>query len=42
MSVRLLLTDTAWEHIATLLAVVKHPAGSPPVLSERMGLAAVL
>ena len=42
MSVRILLRDTAWEHIATLMAVIKHPAGSPPVLSDRMCLEAVL
>ena len=42
MSVRLLLTDKAWEHIATILAWVKHPAGSPPVLSDRMFIEAVL
>jgi transposase len=42
MSVRLLLTDKAWEHIAAILAWVKHPAGSPPVLSDRMCIEAVL
>lgn len=42
MSVRILLTDKAWEQIATILAVVKHPAGSPPVLSDRMFIEAVL
>jgi transposase len=42
MSVRLLLTDKAWEHIAAILAWVKHPAGSPPVLSDRMFIEAVL
>jgi transposase len=42
MSVRLLLTDNAWEHIAAILALVKHPAGSPPVLSDRMFIEAVL
>jgi transposase len=42
MSVRLLLTDNAWEHIATILALVKHPAGSPPVRSDRMFIEAVL
>jgi transposase len=42
MSVRLLLTDAAWEQIATILAVVKHPAGRPPDLSDRLFLEAVL
>lgn len=42
MSVRLLLTNKAWEQIATILALVKHPAGSPPVLSDRMFIEAVL
>ena len=42
MSVRLLLTDKAWEQIAAILALVKHPAGSPPVLSDRMFSEAVL
>jgi putative transposase len=42
MSVRLRLTDNAWEHIAVILAWVKHPAGSPPVLSDRMCIEAVL
>jgi transposase len=42
MSVRLLLTDEAWEQIATILAVVKHPAGRPPDLSDRRFLEAVL
>jgi transposase len=42
MSVRLLLTNKAWEQIATILALVKHPAGNPPVLSDRMFIEAVL
>jgi len=42
MLVRLLLTNKAWEQIATILALVKHPAGSPPVLSDRMFIEAVL
>ena len=42
MSVRLLLTDEAWEQIVTLLARIKHPAGKPPALSDRMFIEAVL
>ena len=39
MSVRLLLTDEAWEQIATILARIKHPAGSPSDLSDHMFIA---
>jgi transposase len=42
MSVRLLLTDEAWAAIAPILATLKSRAGSPPVLSERLFLEAVL
>src|SRR5512138_901965 len=42
MSVRLLLTDAAWAEIAPILATIKSRAGSPPVLSDRMFLEAVL
>jgi hypothetical protein len=42
MSVRLRLTHKAWEQIATIRALVKHPAGRPPVLSDRMFIEAVL
>ena len=42
MSVRLLLTDAAWAEIAPILAAIKSRAGSPPVLSDRMFLEAVL
>ena len=42
MSVRLLLTDAAWEQMATILARIKHPAGHPPALSDRMFIEAVL
>jgi transposase len=42
MSGRLLLTNKAWEQIATILALVEHPAGSPPVLRDRMFIEAVL
>lgn len=39
---RTLLTDAAWERIATVLAEVKHPAGAPPALSDREFVEAVL
>jgi transposase len=42
MSVRLLLTDETWAEIAPILATLKSRAGSPPVLSDRMFLEAVL
>jgi putative transposase len=42
MAVRVLLTDAAWEPLATILVRIKHPAGQPPALSDRMVLAAVL
>ena len=42
MSVRLLLTDEAWAEIAPVLAKLKSRAGSPPVLSDRLFIEAVL
>jgi transposase len=42
MAVRLLLTDAAWAEIAPILATIKSRAGSPPVLSDRMFIEAVL
>jgi len=42
MAIRLLLTDEAWAEIAPVLATVTSRAGSPPVLSDRMFLEAVL
>jgi putative transposase len=42
MSVRLLLTDEAWVDIVPILATLKSRAGSPPALSDRMFIEAVL
>jgi transposase len=42
MAVRLLLTDEAWAEIAPILTAIKSRAGSPPVLSDRMFIEAVL
>ena len=42
MSIRLLLTEEAWAEIASILAAIKSRAGSPPVLSDRMFIEAVL
>jgi transposase len=39
---RLILSDTAWQEMATLLARIKHKAGSPPKQTDRMFLEAVL
>ena len=42
MSVRLLLTEEAWAEIAPILTAIKSRAGSPPVLSDRLFIEAVL
>src|SRR5215467_4546888 len=42
MSIRLLLTDEAWAELASLLATLKSRAGSPPALSDRLFIEAVL
>ena len=42
MAVRLLLTDEAWAELAPILAAIKSRASSPPVLSDRMFIEAVL
>jgi transposase len=42
MSVRLLLTDEAWAEIAPILAPLKSRASSPPALSDRLFIEAVL
>jgi transposase len=42
MSVRVLLTDEAWAELAAVLATLTSRAGSPPVLSDRLFLEAVL
>jgi transposase len=42
MFVRLLLTDEAWAELAPILTAIKSRAGSPPVLSDRMFIEAVL
>jgi transposase len=42
MSVRLLLTDEAWAELAPILATLKSRAGSPPALSDRLCIEAVL
>src|SRR5262249_11486959 len=42
MSIRLWLTEEAWAEIAPILTAIKSHAGSPPVLSDRMCIEAVL
>ena len=42
MAVRLLFTDAAWAEIEPRLAAVKQKAGSPPGLSDRLFIEAVL
>jgi transposase len=42
MPVRMLLTDAAWAEIEPILAALKNKAGSPPELSDRQFMEAVL
>ena len=42
MSIRLLLTDEAWAEMAPILTTLKSRAGSPPALSDRLFIEAVL
>jgi transposase len=42
MAVRLRFTDAAWAELEPRLAAIKHKAGSPPELSDRLCIEAVL
>ena len=42
MAIRLVLTDAVWAEIEPALRAIKHYAGSPPRLSDRMFIEAVL
>src|SRR5919197_843113 len=42
MAVRLLLTEAAWAEIEPRLTAMKHKTGSPPELSDRLFIEAVL
>jgi putative transposase len=42
MALRLVITDAVWAEIAPVLRTIKHYAGSPPQLSDRMFIEAVL
>lgn len=42
MALRLLISDAVWAEVEPVLRDLKHAAGRPPVLSDRMFLEAVL
>ena len=42
MALRLLISDALWSKIEPVLQELKHAAGSPPALSDRMFIEAVL
>ena len=42
MAVRWLITDAAWAEIEPRLAAIKHKAGSPPDVSDRVFIEAIL
>ena len=42
MALRLVITDAVWAEMASVLRALTHDAGSPPQLSDRMVIAAVL
>jgi hypothetical protein len=42
MPIRILLTDEAWGEIAPILTAIQNKAGSPPELSDRQFIEAVL
>ena len=42
MALRLVITDAVWAELAAVLRTIKHHAGSPPQLSDRMFIEAVL
>ena len=42
MALRLLISDALWSKIEPVLRELKHAAGSPPALSDRMFIEAVL
>ena len=42
MALRLLISDAVWAEVEPVLRDLKHAAGSPPVLSDRMFIEAVL
>jgi putative transposase len=42
MAIRLVITDAVWAELEPVLRTIKHYAGSPPQLSDRMFIEAVL
>ncbi|MBC8233778.1 transposase [bacterium] len=42
MSVRLLLTDSIWKTIESVLNDIKSKVGRPPVISDRLFIEAIL
>ena len=42
MAIRLVITDAVWADLEPVLRTLKHYAGSPPQLSDRMFIEAVL
>jgi transposase len=42
MAIRFLITDAVWAELEPVLRMLKHYAGSPPQLSDRMFIEAVL
>jgi hypothetical protein len=42
MALRLVITDAVWAEMESVLRALKHYAGSPPQLSDRMFIEAVL
>jgi putative transposase len=42
MALRLVITDAVWAEMESVLRALKHSAGSPPQLSDRMFIEAVL
>jgi transposase len=42
MAIRLVITDAVWAELEPVLRTIKHYAGSPPQLNDRMFIEAVL
>ena len=42
MAIRLVITDAVWAELEPILRTIKHSAGSPPQLHDRMCIEAVL
>jgi transposase len=42
MAIRLVITDAVWAELEPVLRTIKHYAGSPPQLSDRLFIEAVL